>query len=138
MHHNTRDLGFNQESGDASTNARVDFRTPQASGWAVGLHYVGKSNTLTFESQIHVMLGGQDAASLFATHGTITRDPRVIVLEHPRLERTAGTLQAEQAIFLLGPDNNVERVLASGNVKAEGKAVTNNQMRGRAREGKLL
>jgi lipopolysaccharide export system protein LptA len=138
IHLNTRDLVFNQESGDASTNARVDFRTPQASGWAVGLHYAGKSNTLTFESQIHVMLGGQDAASLFATHGTITRDPRVIVLEHPRLERTAGTLQAEQATFLLGPDNNVEKVLASGDVKAEAKELINDQMRVRADEAELL
>ncbi len=138
IHLNTRDLVFNQESGDASTLARVDFRTPQASGWAVGLHYTGKSNTLTFESQIHVTLGGQEAASLFATHGTITRDPRVIVLEHPRLERTAGTLQAEQATFILGPDNNVERVLATGDVKAEAKELINDQMRVRADEAELL
>jgi len=101
IHLKTRDLVFNQETGDASTNARVDFQTPQASGWAVGLHYGGKSNTLTFDSQIHVALGGQDAASLVATHGTITRDPRVIVLEHPRLERAAGTLQADQATFVI-------------------------------------
>jgi lipopolysaccharide export system protein LptA len=138
IHLKTRDLVFNQESGDASTNARVDFQTPQASGWAVGLHYGGKSNTLTFDSQIHVALGGQDAASLIATHGTITRDPRVIVLEHPRLERAAGTLQADQATFLLGPDNNVERVLATGNVRAEAKEITNEQMSVRADEAELL
>ena len=138
IHLKTRDLVFNQETGDASTNARVDFQTPQASGWAVGLHYGGKSNTLTFDSQIHVALGGQDAASLVATHGTITRDPRVIVLEHPRLERAAGTLQADQATFLLGPDNNVERVLATGNVRAEAKQITNEQMTVRADEAELL
>ncbi|MHB8214628.1 MAG: LptA/OstA family protein [Candidatus Sulfotelmatobacter sp.] len=138
IHLETRDLVFNQESGDASTTARVDFRTPQATGWAVGLQYSGKSNMLTFDSQIHVSLGGQDAASLFATHGTITREPRVIVLEHPRLERAAGTLQAEQATFLLGPDNNVERVLASGNVKAEAKELANDQMSVRADEAELV
>jgi lipopolysaccharide export system protein LptA len=138
IHLKTRDLVFNQESGDASTNARVDFTTPQASGWAVGLRYAGKSNMLTFESEVHVALGGGDAASLFATHGTITRDPRVIVLEHPRLERAAGTLQAEQATFLLGPDNNVERVLASGDVKAEAKELINDQMSVRADEAELL
>jgi len=138
IHLKTRDLVFNQESGDASTSARVDFRTPQASGWAVGLRYAGKSNVLTFESQIHVALVGQGAASLFATHATITRDPRVVILEHPRLERAAGTLQAEQATFILGPDNNVERVLASGDVKAEAKELTNDQMRVRADEAELL
>jgi lipopolysaccharide export system protein LptA len=138
IHLKTRDLVFNQESGDASTNARVDFRTPQASGWAVGLRYAGKSNMLTFESQIHVTLGGQGAASLFASHGTITRQPRVVILEHPRLERAAGTLQAEQATFTLGPENNVERVLASGDVKAEAKALMNEQMRFRADEAELV
>jgi lipopolysaccharide export system protein LptA len=137
IHLNTRDLVFNQESGDASTNARVDFRTPQASGWAVGLHYSGKSNLLTFESQIHVTLGTQDSARLLATHGAITRDPRVIVLEHPRLERAGGTLQADQATFLLGPENNVERVLATGDVKAEAKERLNDQMRVRADEAEL-
>ncbi len=95
IHLSTRDLVFNQESGDASTLA-------------------------------------------LATHGTITRDPRVIVLEHPRLERTAGTLQAEQATFILGPDNNVERVLATGDVKAEAKELINDQMRVRADEAELL
>src|SRR5229473_527102 len=138
IHLNTRDLVFNQESGDASTLARVDFRTPQASGWAVGLHYTGKSNTLTFESQIHVTLGGQDAASLFATHGTITRDPRVIVLEHPRLDRISGTLQADQASFFLGPDNHVERVVATGNVNVEGTVQQADQMRARADQAELL
>ena len=138
IHLKTRDLIFNQESGDASTNARVDFSTPQASGWAVGLRYAGKSNILTFESQIHVTLGGQRAASLLATHGTITRDPRVVILEQPRLERAAGTLQAEQATFILGPDNNVQRVLASGDVKAEAKALANDHMRVRADEAELL
>jgi lipopolysaccharide export system protein LptA len=138
IHLKTRDLIFNQESGDASTSARVDFSTPQARGWAVGLQYAGKSNTLTFVSQIHVTLASQDAASLFATHATITRDPRVIVLEHPRLERASGTLQADQATFLLGPENNVQRVLATGDVKAKAKELANDQLSVRADEAELL
>jgi len=138
IHLKTRDLVFNQDSGDAATNARVDFRTPQASGWAVGMQYLGKSNTLTLVSQIHVTLGGQDAATLLATHGKITRDPRVIVLDHPRLERESGTLQAEQATFFLGPDNDVRRVLATGNVNAEAAGQNADQMRARADEADLL
>jgi len=138
IHLKTRDLIFNQNSGDAFTNARVDFRTPQASGWAVGVQYSGKSNTLTFVSDIHVTMGGSNAASLFATHGTITRDPRVIVLDHARLDRVSGTLQADQASFFLGPDNHVERVLATGNVKVEGTGQQADQMRARADQAELL
>jgi lipopolysaccharide export system protein LptA len=138
IHLKTKDLVFNQNTGDAFTNARVDFRTPQASGWAVGMQYSGKSNTLTLVSQIHVTLGGQDAASLFATHGRITRDPRVIVLDHPRMEREGGTLQAEQATFFLGPENEVQRVLATGNVNAESAGQGTDQMRARADQAEML
>jgi lipopolysaccharide export system protein LptA len=138
IHLKTRDLVFNQNSGDASTNARVDFSTPQASGSAVGVQYSGKSNTLTFVSQIHVTMAGADAASLFATHGTITRDPRAIVLDHARLESASGTLQADQASFFLGSDNNVERVLAAGNVNAESKGLDADPLRARADQAELL
>jgi lipopolysaccharide export system protein LptA len=138
IHLKTRDLVFNQNSGDASTNARVDFSTPQASGSAVGVQYSGKSNTLTFVSQIHVTMAGADAASLFATHGTITRDPRAIVLDHARLERASGTLQADQASFFLGSDNNVERVLAAGNVNAESKGQDADPLHARADQAELL
>jgi lipopolysaccharide export system protein LptA len=138
IHLKTRDLVFNQGSGDASTEARVDFTTPQASGWAVGMEYVAKTNTLTLASQIHVTLGGEQAARLFADHGKITRDPRWIVLDHPRLQRETGTLQADEATFFLGPENNVERVLATGNVNAESKQVNSDQIHARADAGEML
>jgi lipopolysaccharide export system protein LptA len=138
IHLKTRDLVFNQNSGDAFTNARVDFSTPQASGWAVGVQYSGKSNTLTFISQIHVTMAGANAATLFATHGAITREPRAIVLDHARLDRASGTLQADQASFFLGPDNNVERVMATGNVKAESKAQGAEPVHARADQAELL
>jgi len=138
IHLKTRDLTFKQTTGDAFTAARVDFRTPQASGWAVGMQYAARNNTLTLGSQIHVTLTGQESATLFATHGTITRDPREIVLDQPRLDRVAGTLRAERVAFLLGPDNNVERVLASGNVNTEATGPNADQLRTRADQAELL
>jgi lipopolysaccharide export system protein LptA len=138
IHLKTQDLVFNQNSGDAATDARVDFSTPQASGWAVGVQYSGKRNVLTLVSQVHVTLPGKDSSHLFATHGTFTRDPHQVVLEHPRLERAAGTMQSDEATFFLGKDNNVERVLATGNVNAETTAQDADQMRARADEADLL
>src|SRR5580700_10688792 len=138
IHLKTRDLVFNQNSGDASTDARVDFRTPQATGWAVGVQYSGKTNTLTLISQIHVTLGGQSAATLFATRARITHDPHQVVLEHAHLERESGTVQAEEATFFLGPDNEVQRVLATGNVNAETAGHEADQMRARADEADML
>src|ERR1700756_4269920 len=87
IHLKTRDLVFNKDSGNAWTDARVEFRTPQASGWAVGVKYAGKSNTLTLASQIHIELTGPQAAVVDAEHGSITGDPRMIVLDHPHLDR---------------------------------------------------
>ncbi len=138
IHLETSDLVFNRDSGDASTSSRVDFHTPQATGWAVGVQYSAKNKTLILASQIHVTLTGQDAASIFATHGTITREPREIILDHPRMERASGTLQSDQATFFLGPENEVERIIATGNVNAESTPQQTDQMRARADDAELL
>ena len=119
IHLKTHDLVFNKDSGNAMTAARVEFRTPQATGWAMGVKYAGKNNTLTLSSQIHVVLSGPNAVVIEAEHGTITNDPRQITLDHPRLSREDGTVQSDQAVFYLGPENQVERVLATGNVSTE-------------------
>ena len=121
IHLTTRDLVFNKESGNAATGAKVEFRTPQATGSAVGMQYAAHANTLTLDSQIHIEVSGDNAAVLEATHGRVTGDPRQVVLDHAHLDRAGGTLQADQAIFVLSPDNNLERVLATGNVSAEAK-----------------
>jgi lipopolysaccharide export system protein LptA len=124
IHLKTRDLVFNKDTGDAATDARVEFRTPQATGWAVGVKYAGKSNLLILNSQIHVVVNGPDAAVIDAQHGVITNEPHQIVLDHPRLTREGATMQADNAIFHLGPDNNVERVEATGNVTSEARLMT--------------
>jgi lipopolysaccharide export system protein LptA len=118
IHLKTRDLVFNKDTGDASTDARVEFRTPQASGWAVGVKYAGKSNTLSLASQIHIELKGPEAAIIEAVRGTVTNDPRQIMLENPRLTRGSGSMQADHATLDLSPENHVNRVLATGNVIA--------------------
>ncbi len=119
IHLKTRDLVFNRETGNAWTNARVEFRTPQASGSAVGVQYAGKAHMLTLASQIHVQLAGPDAAVIDAASAVVINELRQIVVEHPRVERGTDTLQAERATFFLGQDNNVERALATGDVNAE-------------------
>jgi lipopolysaccharide export system protein LptA len=138
IHLKTKDLVFNQDSGDATTDARVDFRTPQASGWAVGVLYSGKTNTLTLMSQIHMTMGGQKAESLFATHGRITHEPHEVVLDHARLQNETGTVEAEQATLFLGPDNEVQRVLATGNVKAESAGDDPDPIRAHADQAEML
>src|SRR5271166_10748 len=121
IHLKTRDLIFNKDTGDAWTDARVEFGTPQASGWALGVKYSGKSSALTLDSQIHLTLTGPKAAVLVADHGVITNDPREILLDHPYLTRAQGSVRAEKATFYLGPENHVETVVAEGDVSTESR-----------------
>jgi len=138
IHLKTTDLIFNQNSGDAFTDARVDFSTPQANGWSVGAKYSAKSNVLTLVSQIHVTLGGPEAATILATHGVLTHEPHVIVLDHAQLKRSAGIVRTEQATFFLGADNTVERVLGRGSVAVESTDKNGDQIHARADEGEML
>ena len=116
IHLKTRDLIFNRETGNAWTDATVEFRTPQAEGTAVGVKYSGKTHVLTLSSKIHLELSDPNAAVIDAESGLVTNDPHQITLEHPRLEREAGSVQADHAIFFLSSTNHVQRVLATGNV----------------------
>ena len=116
IHLKTRDLIFNKNTGDAFTNARIEFSTPQASGSAVGAKYAGKTNVLTLSSEIHMQVTEPNAAIIDAAHGEMTNEPREIILDHPRLKRSGSTMQADRAVFLLNAENNVENVLASGEV----------------------
>jgi lipopolysaccharide export system protein LptA len=155
IHLKTRDLIFNRETGNASTDAQVEFRTPQATGSAVGVKYLGKSNTLTLARQIHVVLAGEKTEVIEADHGIITNEPRQVVLDHPHMVRDGGTSDADQAVFYLGPNNNVERVLATGNVRTLTRTVSTKgttpasrkdaatsgpaqEIRGRADQGEFL
>jgi len=137
IHLKTSDLVFNRDTGNASTDSRVDFSTPQATGWAVGVRYAAKIATLTLASQIHVSISGENAATILATHGTITREPREIVLDHPLMKRDTGTVQSDAATFFLGPENEVQRVLATGNVNAESAVPDADPMRARADRAEL-
>jgi lipopolysaccharide export system protein LptC len=46
LHLETDGLTFNKNTGDASAAGKVEFRTPQASGSAVGVEYVAKTGTM--------------------------------------------------------------------------------------------
>ncbi len=116
VHLETTDLVFNQKTGNAHADGEVDFAVPQGHGSAVGLNYVARSNVLTLNSQIKVTLNGLAPISLTAARLTLTRTPRTLVLENPRV--TDGTEYSETniATVYLSQDDKPERVLAHGNV----------------------
>src|SRR6266853_909611 len=117
IHLKTTDLVFNNNSGNAFTNARVDFHGLQASGWAVGIQYAGHTNNLTLSSQVHLWLTGVSPSVIDAAHAEVTGQPRQILFDRPVLHRGDASALSEQATLFLGPDNSVERLIATGNVR---------------------
>ena len=115
IHLKTRGLIFNQKTGDAYTPEKVDFQLPQAVGSAVGVHYAAQTNLLTLDSRVTINFSNP-VAKLTALHGTITQDPRWVVLEHPRVEDAGRQFDSDQATLFLRPDNTLDHVLASGSV----------------------
>ncbi|HEV7550552.1 MAG TPA: LptA/OstA family protein, partial [Candidatus Angelobacter sp.] len=119
IHLKTTNLVFNQTTGNAHTSERVDFRVPQASGSAVGVSYDAKTNVLTLLSQVNIVLTGTTSATVTAIHGTIAKDPRIVVLEHPHIEDGQQRADANEATVFLKADNTVDHILAQGNVLVE-------------------
>ena len=126
IHLKTTDLVFNQKSGDAHTDAKVEFRVPQANGSAVGVIYTAKTGRLDLRSQVHLVLTGRSPATLTAERGTITKEPRLVVLDRARFFNATDKSQAEQAKFYLRADNSLDHVIATGDVQIDtaGKQVT--------------
>src|SRR6266700_1340461 len=116
IHLKTTGLIFNQKTGNAYTKELVQFSTPQANGSAVGVNYVGKDNVLTLQSQVNVIFNGPTPSKLTADHGTITKNPKQVLLQHPHLQSRDKQLDADKATLFLRPDNVLDRVLARGNV----------------------
>src|SRR6202047_1273458 len=116
IHLKTSGLIFNQNTGDAHTKERVDFDLPPGSGSAVGVTYTAKTNLLTLQSQVHLTLGGVAAATIDAARASITKDPHLVVLDHPHLRSGARECDSDEATLFLRPDNTLDRVLAQGNV----------------------
>ena len=119
VHLTTTNLLFNQKTGNASTREKVEFGIPQVSGSAVGLSYVAATAILTLQSQVDVAFHGATPGRLTAVRGTISKNPRVVTLDLPRLQNGSRRASADTGTLFLRPDNTLERILASGDVRME-------------------
>ncbi len=133
VHLTTTNLLFNQKTGNALTQEKVEFSLPQASGSALGLSYVAETTVLTLQSQVDVVFHNGTPARVTAIHGTITKNPRVIALDLPRLQSGARRASADTGTIFLRPDNTVDRIHGAGNVRVDSEdagsaKVQSNQM----------
>ena len=123
IHLTTTNLLFNQKTGNASTQEKVEFSIPQASGSAVGLSYAASTTVLTLQSQVDVDFHGATPARLTAERGTISKNPRLVTLDLPRLQSASRRASADKGTLFLRQDNTLRSILASGNVRVESEGV---------------
>jgi len=123
VHLVTRDLVFNQKTGDAYTNAQVDLRMPQAEGSAVGIHYSQKDNRLRLDSKVNLVM--TDAGAIIkAARAAITKEPRQILLEEPHMTHGSESMNARQGTLFVREDNTIDRILTDGGVQLEVKGTS--------------
>ena len=79
---------------------------------------------LTLHSQVAVDFHGATPATLTAASGTINKNPRLVVLDLPRMQNASRHASADKGTLFLRPDNTLERILASGNVRVESQGVS--------------
>jgi lipopolysaccharide export system protein LptA len=124
VHLTTTNLLFNQKTGNAFTKEKVEFSIPQANGSAMGLSYDAKTAILTLQSEVAVDFHGSTPATLTAASGMMAKDPRVVVLDLPRMRNASRSASADKGTLFLRADNTVDRILASGNVRVESQGAS--------------
>ncbi len=119
IHLETNGLVFNKNTGDASATGKVVFRTPQASGSAVGVEYVAKTGTMNLLSAVVMTVNRPQRVRLNADHGVITKQPHQVFLTTVHMSREQQEAWSDQATFFLHEDNTVDHILAEGDVRSE-------------------
>jgi lipopolysaccharide export system protein LptA len=119
LHLETNGLIFNKNTGNASSAGKVVFRTPQASGSAVGVQYVAKTGTMNLLSAVVVTVNRPQPVRLNADHGLISKQPRQVFLTGVHVTREQQQMESGQATFFLREDNTLDHILAEGDVRSE-------------------
>ena len=128
IHLKTSGLVFNQKTGNAGTDQKIEFSSAQGTGFAVGAHYSAKDQVLTLDSQVDITVTGPNACRITATRAIITKDPRNIELLQPHLVRGEQEVTAQRAKLYLDEKNEVNRVLAQGEVNGNSSRTFERQL----------
>jgi lipopolysaccharide export system protein LptA len=117
IHLRAEGMTFDQKSGLADSEGRVDFQVPQAAGTAHGATYDSKNNQLTLHAAVDITTDGKQPTHILAHSGMITKEPRVITMKGAEMTGQGRTVLADNAIVHLAENSEVQRVDASGNVR---------------------
>jgi lipopolysaccharide export system protein LptA len=118
IHVKTSALTFNENTGIAQTKAAIEFRVPEGNGSAVGATYDSHGGVLTLKSAVRLTSTGLRKATITGQNATITKNPSKIVMQSAKVEELQRVISADKVTVFLDDDNNIERVVGSGNLHA--------------------
>jgi lipopolysaccharide export system protein LptA len=118
IHVKTSALTFNENTGIAQTKAAIEFRVPEGNGSAVGATYDSHGGVLTLKSAVRLTSTGLRKATITGQSATITKNPSKIVMQSAKVEELQRVISADKVTVFLNDDNNIERVVGSGNLHA--------------------
>jgi len=118
IHVKTSGLTFNENTGIAQTKAAIEFRVPEGNGSAVGATYDSHGGVLTLKSAVRLTSTGPRKATITGQSATITKNPSRVVMQSAKVEESQRVISAEKVTIFMGDDNNIERVVGSGNLHA--------------------
>src|SRR6476646_12047597 len=118
IHVKTSALTFNENTGIAQTRAAIEFRVPEGNGSAVGATYDSHGGVLTLKSAVRLTSTGQRKATITGQSAVITKNPSKVVMQSARVEELQRVISADKVTVFMNDDNNIERVVGSGNLHA--------------------
>jgi lipopolysaccharide export system protein LptA len=118
IHVKTSGLTFNENTGIAQTKAAIEFRVPEGDGSAVGATYDSHGGVLTLKSAVRLTSTSPRKATITGQSATITKNPSKVVMQSAKVEELQRVISADKVTVFLGDDNNIERVVGSGNLHA--------------------
>ncbi|MBS1803088.1 MAG: hypothetical protein JST28_06950 [Acidobacteria bacterium] len=115
IHVKTSGLIFNRESGEASTENRVEFSLQQGNGSAVGAKYVARDGVLVLDRDVELNVQrGAQPLKMFARHAEFKRDDQACSLQAATVRYGNDAASAENAKIYFRDDGSAERLDAAG------------------------
>jgi lipopolysaccharide export system protein LptA len=114
IHVKTSGLVFDRDSGEASTEERVEFTLAQGSGSALGAKYDSHNGLLSLDHAVQLNVQrGADPVALSAQRAVFQRDDQVCELQAATVHYRDDVSNAQQAKIYFRDDGSAERLEAS-------------------------
>ncbi len=120
VHAETSNLVFNQKTGEASTDAPVNFSVSDAQGTATGASYSANDGLLILQRAVHFTAAlTKGPLTLLADHAEFNRSTRQLALLKDDMRYAGEHSTSEEALIYFRADGTVQKVDASGHVNMQ-------------------